>query len=119
MDHASPGRPDLKALNIPSMDEAAHLLQHRRPGCPTSTGYFPYNLFRSPASPKASPAAFRDGTQANAKPWESAKRTVPLAKAFMGNTRKGRRGVTRTGRRSAKIAPSCMRLRCVRRSCAI
>ena len=73
---------DLKALNIPTMEEAAQIYCNvTGSAVPDLNWYFSYNLFRLAASPRVSPAAVRDGTAANAKAIESAKRTVPLSKA--------------------------------------
>ena len=73
---------DLKALNIPSLEEAAQIYCNvtGRP-CPTSTGTSPTTCSALPASRRVSPGAFRDGTAANAKALESAARTVPLSKS--------------------------------------
>jgi aminoglycoside phosphotransferase (APT) family kinase protein len=73
---------DLKALNIPSMDEAAQIYcKVAGTGVPDLNWYFAYNLFRLAGITQGIAGRIRDGTAANAKAMESAKRTVPLAKA--------------------------------------
>jgi aminoglycoside phosphotransferase (APT) family kinase protein len=73
---------DLKALNIPSMDEAAQIYcDIAGTGVPDLNWYFSYNLFRLAGITQGIAGRIRDGTAANAKAMESAKRTVPLAKA--------------------------------------
>lgn len=73
---------DLKALNIPSMDEAAQIYcDYTGSELPDLNWYFSYNLFRLVGMTQGIAARIRDGTAANAKAIEAAKRTVPLAKA--------------------------------------
>jgi aminoglycoside phosphotransferase (APT) family kinase protein len=73
---------DLQALNIPSMDEAAQIYCNiAGTGVPDLNWYFSYNLFRLAGITQGIAGRIRDGTAANAKAMESAKRTVPLAKA--------------------------------------
>jgi len=73
---------DLKALNIPSMDEAAQIYCNvAGTEVPDLNWYFSYNLFRLAGITQGIAGRIRDGTAANAKAMESAKRTVPLAKA--------------------------------------
>jgi len=73
---------DLKALNIPSMDEAARIYCNiAGTEVPDLNWYFSYNLFRLAGITQGIAGRIRDGTAANAKAMESAKRTVPLAKA--------------------------------------
>ena len=48
---------------------------------PDLNWYFAYNLFRLAGITQGIAGRIRDGTAANAKAMESAKRTVPLAKA--------------------------------------
>jgi aminoglycoside phosphotransferase (APT) family kinase protein len=73
---------DMKALNIPSMDEAAQIYCNIvGTGVPDLNWYFSYNLFRLAGITQGIAGRIRDGTAANAKAMESAKRTVPLAKA--------------------------------------
>jgi aminoglycoside phosphotransferase (APT) family kinase protein len=73
---------DLKALNIPSMDEAAQIYCNvTGTKLPDLNWYFAYNLFRLAGITQGIAGRIRDGTAANAKAIESAKRTVPLAKA--------------------------------------
>jgi aminoglycoside phosphotransferase (APT) family kinase protein len=73
---------DLKALNIPSMDEAAQIYCNiAGTAVPDLNWYFSYNLFRLAGITQGIAGRIRDGTAANAKAMESAKRTVPLAKA--------------------------------------
>jgi aminoglycoside phosphotransferase (APT) family kinase protein len=73
---------DLKALNIPSMEEAAQIYCNvAGTAVPDLNWYFAYNLFRLAGITQGIAGRIRDGTAANAKAMESAKRTVPLAKA--------------------------------------
>ncbi|MGY2932925.1 aminoglycoside phosphotransferase (APT) family kinase protein [Bradyrhizobium sp. GM6.1] len=73
---------DLKALDIPSMDEAAQIYcDHTGSELPDLNWYFSYNLFRLVGMTQGIAARIRDGTAANAKAIEAAKRTVPLAQA--------------------------------------
>ena len=73
---------DLKALNIPSMEEAAVIYgEGTGTAVPDLNWYFAYNLFRLAGITQGIAGRIRDGTAANAKAIESAKRTVPLAKA--------------------------------------
>ena len=73
---------DIKALNIPSMEEAAQIYCNiAGTDVPDLNWYFSYNLFRLAGITQGIAGRIRDGTAANAKAMESAKRTVPLAKA--------------------------------------
>jgi aminoglycoside phosphotransferase (APT) family kinase protein len=73
---------DLKPLNIPGMDEAAQIYcNYTGTTLPDLNWYFAYNLFRLAGITQGIAGRIRDGTAANAKAIESAKRTVPLAKA--------------------------------------
>jgi aminoglycoside phosphotransferase (APT) family kinase protein len=73
---------DLKALNIPSWEEAAQIYcDYTGAPLPDLNWYFSYNLFRLAGITQGIAGRIRDGTAANAKAIESAKRTVPLAKA--------------------------------------
>jgi aminoglycoside phosphotransferase (APT) family kinase protein len=73
---------DLKALNIPSMEEAAQIYcDATGMAVPDLNWYFSYNLFRLAGITQGIAGRIRDGTAANAKAIESAKRTVPLSKA--------------------------------------
>jgi len=73
---------DLKALNIPSMEEAAEIYCNvTGSGVPDLNWYFAYNLFRLAGITQGIAGRIRDGTAASAKAMESAKRTVPLAKS--------------------------------------
>ncbi|MGX9426937.1 MULTISPECIES: phosphotransferase family protein [Bradyrhizobium] len=73
---------DLKALNIPSMEEAAQIYCNvTNMAVPDLNWYFAYNLFRLAGITQGIAGRIRDGTAANAKAIESAKRTVPLSKA--------------------------------------
>jgi aminoglycoside phosphotransferase (APT) family kinase protein len=73
---------DLKALDLPTMEEAA-LIYCNFTGVkiPDLNWYFSYNLFRLAGITQGIAGRIRDGTAANAKAIESAKRTVPLSKA--------------------------------------
>ena len=72
---------DLKALNIPSMEEAAQIYCNvTGSAVPDLNWYFSYNLFRLAGITQGIAGRVRDGTAANAKALESAKRTVPLSK---------------------------------------
>jgi len=73
---------DIKALNIPTMEEAAQIYCNvTGSAVPDLNWYFAYNLFRLAGITQGIAGRIRDGTAANAKAIESAKRTVPLAKA--------------------------------------
>jgi aminoglycoside phosphotransferase (APT) family kinase protein len=73
---------DLKALNIPSMEEGAQIYCNvTGSAVPDLNWYFAYNLFRLAGITQGIAGRIRDGTAASAKAMESAKRTVPLAKA--------------------------------------
>jgi aminoglycoside phosphotransferase (APT) family kinase protein len=73
---------DLKALNIPSMEEAAQIYSDfTGMGLPDLNWYFAYNLFRLAGITQGIAGRIRDGTAASAKAIESAKRTVPLSRA--------------------------------------
>ena len=73
---------DLKALNIPTMEQAAQIYCNVTGArLPDLNWYFAYNLFRLAGITQGIAGRIRDGTAANAKAIESAKRTVPLAKA--------------------------------------
>jgi aminoglycoside phosphotransferase (APT) family kinase protein len=73
---------DLTALNIPSLEEAAQIYCNvTGSGVPDLNWYFSYNLFRLACITQGIAGRIRDGTAASAKAMESAKRTVPLAKA--------------------------------------
>ena len=72
---------DLKALNIPSMEEAAQIYCNATGSAvPDLNWYFAYNTFRLAGITQGIAGRIRDGTAANAKAIESAKRTVPLAR---------------------------------------
>jgi aminoglycoside phosphotransferase (APT) family kinase protein len=73
---------DLAALNIPTMNEAAKIYcDVTGQSVPDLNWYFSYNLFRLAGITQGIAGRIRDGTAASAKAMESAKRTVPLAKA--------------------------------------
>src|SRR6201986_482712 len=73
---------DLKALNIPTQEEAAQLYcDVTGTAMPDLNWYFAYNLFRLAGITQGIAGRIRDGTAASAKAMESAKRTVPLSKA--------------------------------------
>jgi len=73
---------DLETLNIPSMEEAALIYcTYTNTTLPDLSWYFAYNLFRLAGIAQGIAGRIREGTAANAKAIESAKRTVPLAKA--------------------------------------
>lgn len=73
---------DVKALNIPTMEEAAEIYSNvTGDAMPDLNWYFAYNLFRLAGITQGIAGRIRDGTAANARAMESAKRTVPLAKA--------------------------------------
>ena len=80
---------DLKGLNIPSQDEAAQIYCNVTGiAVPDLNWYFSYNLFRLAGITQGIAGRIRDGTAANAKAIESAKRTVPLSKASWEYARK-------------------------------
>ncbi len=73
---------DLKTINIPSMEETAEIYCNITGiAVPDLNWYFAYNLFRLAGIAQGIAGRIRDGTAANAKAIESAKRTVPLSKA--------------------------------------
>jgi aminoglycoside phosphotransferase (APT) family kinase protein len=72
---------DLKALNIPSQDEAAKIYcDVTGMAVPDLNWYFSYNLFRLAGITQGIAGRVRDGTAANARALESAARTVPLSR---------------------------------------
>ena len=73
---------DLKALNIPTLEEAAKIYcDVTGSAVPDLNWYFSYNLFRLACITQGIAGRIRDGTAASAKAMESAARTVPLSKA--------------------------------------
>lgn len=74
---------DFAALNIPTMAEAAQIYCNAtgRDSVPDLNWYYCYNLFRLTGILQGIAGRVRDGTASSAKAMESAKRTVPLAKA--------------------------------------
>jgi aminoglycoside phosphotransferase (APT) family kinase protein len=74
---------DLEALNIPTLEEAIaiYCAASGRPDIPDVNWYFSYNLFRLACITQGIAGRIRDGTAANAKAIETAKRTVPLSQA--------------------------------------
>lgn len=74
---------DFKALDIPTMDEAAKIYCEKagRKDVPDLNWYYCYNLFRLTGILQGIAGRVRDGTASSAKAMESAKRTVPLAQA--------------------------------------
>jgi aminoglycoside phosphotransferase (APT) family kinase protein len=76
------GAADLKALNIPTMEEAAKIYcDATGSAVPDLNWYFSYNLFRLAGITQGIAGRIRDGTAASARAMESARRTVPLSKA--------------------------------------
>lgn len=74
---------DLKALNIPTMEEA-EAIYCKAAGVPPIENlnwYFSYNLFRLAGIVQGIAKRIVDGTAANAKAQESASRRIPLAQA--------------------------------------
>ena len=72
---------DLHALNIPSLGEAAQIYcDVTQMAVPDLNWYFAYNLFRLAGITQGIAGRIRDGTAANVKALETAKRTVPLSK---------------------------------------
>lgn len=74
---------DLKALNLPSMEEAEEIYckASGRQTIPNLNWYFAYNLFRLAGILQGIMGRIRDGTAASAKAEESVKRRLPLAQA--------------------------------------
>jgi aminoglycoside phosphotransferase (APT) family kinase protein len=74
---------DLKALNIPSMEQAGEIYCKAtgRSGVSNLDWYFAYNLFRLTGIVQGIAARIRDGTAANSRAAESAARRIPLAQA--------------------------------------
>ena len=71
-----------RRLTFRSMEQAAQIYcDVTGTGLPDLNWYFSYNLFRLAGITQGIAGRIRDGTAANAKAIESAKRTVPLAKA--------------------------------------
>ena len=68
---------------IPTIEDmvARYCAATGREGVPDLNWYFAYNLFRLAGITQGIAGRVRDGTAANAKALESAKRTVPLSKA--------------------------------------
>lgn len=80
---------DLKALNLPIMEEAAGIYcSYTGAVLPDLNWYFSYNLFRLVGIMQGIAGRIRAGTAASPKAIESAKRTVPLAKASWHYARK-------------------------------
>ena len=77
------GGTDFVGLNIPTQDEAAEIYCKAtgRSTVPDLNWYYAYNLFRLAGITQGIAGRIRDGTAANEKAIESAKRTVPLAQA--------------------------------------
>ncbi|MFV0279536.1 MAG: phosphotransferase family protein [Rhodoblastus sp.] len=73
---------DLKALGIPSMEEAVALYCKitNRAGLPDLNWYFAYNTFRLACITQGIAGRVRDGTAASARAKEAGTRTEPLAK---------------------------------------
>ena len=72
---------DIKALNIPTQDEAAKIYcDVTGMAVPDLNWYFSYNLFRLAGITQGIAGRVRDGTAANARALESAARTVPLSR---------------------------------------
>ncbi|NPV19513.1 phosphotransferase [Bradyrhizobium aeschynomenes] len=72
---------DLKALNIPTMEEAAEIYRGvTGTELPDLNWYFAYNLFRLAGILQGIIGRIRDGTAANDKAIESVKRMVPMTK---------------------------------------
>jgi aminoglycoside phosphotransferase (APT) family kinase protein len=73
---------DLEALGIPSVEETVDRYAALTGLRPSNLDWlYAYNLFRLAAICQGIAGRVRDGTAANAKALESAKRTVPLSKA--------------------------------------
>jgi aminoglycoside phosphotransferase (APT) family kinase protein len=81
---------DLAALGIPTMSEAvAHYCELTgRAGLPELDWYFSYNLFRLAAIVQGIAGRVRDGTAANPRAAEAAKRVGPLSQAAWAYARK-------------------------------
>ncbi|OQW56908.1 MAG: aminoglycoside phosphotransferase [Proteobacteria bacterium SG_bin9] len=77
------GDANFAELNIPTQDEAAQIYCKAtgRDKVPDLNWYYAYNLFRLAGITQGIAGRIRDGTAANAKAIESAKRTVPLAQS--------------------------------------
>jgi aminoglycoside phosphotransferase (APT) family kinase protein len=74
---------DFKALNIPTMHEAAEIYCKAtgRSTVPDLNWYFAYNLFRLAGILQGIAKRIEDGTASNAKAEASAARRIPLAQA--------------------------------------
>ncbi len=80
------GGRDLAALGVPSLEEvtARYCRLTGRDGVPQLDWYFAYNLFRLAGITQGIAGRVRDGTAANARAAEMAKRTPALAQAAWG-----------------------------------
>ena len=83
---ASMGGLDIKALNIPSLDDAVALYcaETKRDGIADLDWYFAYNAFRLAAILQGIAGRVRDGTAANANAQTMIARIRPLAEAAHG-----------------------------------
>ncbi len=74
---------DLRALNIPTTDEAAEIYCRAtgRSSVPNLNWYYSYNLFRLAGILQGVAGRIRDGTASSAKALQSVKRIVPMAEA--------------------------------------
>ncbi len=86
---------DLKALNIPSMEEAAQIYCNvTGSAVPDLNWYFSYNLFRLACITQGIAGRIRDGTAASAKAMESAEAHRAAVEGFLGIRAEGGGGVS-------------------------
>ena len=96
---------DLKALNIPSQEEAAKIYcDYTGMAVPDLNWYFSYNLFRLAGITQGIAGRIRDGTAANAKALKSAAHGAAL-QGVVGIRAKGRRGLRSQGTVSWGASP--------------
>ena len=88
---------DLKALNIPSMEEAAQIYCNvTGSAVPDLNWYFSYNLFRLAGITQGIAGRVRDGTAANAKAHGVGEAHRAAVEGFLGIRAEGRRDLTQT-----------------------
>ena len=82
---------DLKALNIPTMEEAAEIYCDVRRAVPDLNWYFAYNLFRLAGIMQGIAGRVSDGTAASAKAHGSRPRARAAGESLLGIRAEGRR----------------------------
>ena len=100
---------DFKALNIPSMEEAAQIYCNvTGTAVPDLNWYFSYNLFRLAGITQGIAGRIRDGTAANAKAMEFRQAHGAAVEGVLGIRAEGRRTVS--WRRAAQAMQGVFRL---------